>query len=239
MSDCAESYNGRRQAAQRQSNRCLPIAWIGSSWARYLGVDGFLQRLRFKVITRDLPYAPSLESELMKAFLNSQSTFDLSQFVESSAQCEFVLASPELTGLIVSHCSFSPWPPLKDLFGNVSDISALEVDHPPNTAFVQFVKFISTLKTGPLRRPAFCGSDFDALFMVQLAILIETSTVNSLAFLNRITHDRIRVISEMAGDKLKILISFPLPSRTDTRWPSNFFSPRKSGPLRGTWLFNL
>jgi hypothetical protein len=137
-----------------------------------------------------------------------------------------VVAWPELTWLIVLHCSFSPWPLLKGLFGNVSGTSALEVNHPPDAAFVQFVKFGSTHKTGPMRRLTFCGSDFDASFMVQLAILIETNTVNSLAFLNRVTHDGIRVISEMVGDKLKILIPFPLPSRSGPRWRSNFFSPR-------------
>jgi hypothetical protein len=47
-----------------------------------------------------------------------------------------VVAWPELTGLIIPHCSFSPWPLLKDLFGNVSGISALDGNHPPDAAFV-------------------------------------------------------------------------------------------------------
>jgi hypothetical protein len=163
--------------------------------------DAVVRRLRFKAFISKRPLPPGLEQEIVERINSSRAaerdniaeSFDLSPFLPYYDQMDLILDAimvmPEARRLIVpASTPGSPlWPKLSKFFAVNETISQVETKEPPDTSFRAFVRELSGKRASGIHELKFSDAEYDAEFMVQLAILFESREITVLSVTNRAT----------------------------------------------------
>jgi hypothetical protein len=173
--------------------------------------DAVVRRLRFNAFISRRPLPPGLEHEFL-ACVNSHraaqkdniaESFDLSPFLSYYDAMDLVLDAimvmPEVHRLIVpaSIPGRPLWPKLSKFFAVNETISIVETKEPPDKSFRDFVRDLSGKRSSGIHELKFSDAEYDAEFMVQLAILFESREISLLSITNGATETGILTLAAL------------------------------------------
>jgi hypothetical protein len=173
--------------------------------------DAVVRRLRFKAFIAKRPVPPSLEQEILERINsyraaerdNIAESFDLTPFLPYYDQMDLILDAimvmPEVRRLIVpASTPGSPlWPKLSKFFAANETVSLVETKEPPDHTFRNFVRELSGKRSSGIHELKFSDAEYDAEFMVQLAILFESREITVLSVTNRATASGVLTLAAM------------------------------------------